>query len=55
MEKLGNEMSCKINFYETANEDIFKWKKCGQKTITEKITESLKDISEHPYYGICSP
>ena len=48
-------MSYKINFYETADEDVIKWKKSGQKTMMERITKLLKDIAEHPYYGIGKP
>ena len=29
--------------------------KSGQKTIMDRITKLLKDIAEHPYYGIGKP
>ena len=48
-------MSYRINFYETADEDVLRWKKSGQKTIMDRITKLLKDIAEHPYYGIGKP
>lgn len=48
-------MSYKINFYETADEDLVRWKKSGQKIIMDRITRLLKDIVEHPYYGIGKP
>ncbi len=48
-------MSYKINFYETADEDLVRWKKSGQKIIMDRITRLLKDVVEHPYYGIGKP
>lgn len=48
-------MNYRINFYETADEDVLRWKKSGQKTIMDRITKLLKDIAEHPYYGIGKP
>ena len=48
-------MTYRINFYETADEDVLRWKKKGQKTIMDRITKLLKDIAEHPYYGIGKP
>ena len=48
-------MTYRVNFYETADEDVLRWKKSGQKTIMDRITKLLKDIAEHPYYGIGKP
>lgn len=48
-------MSYRINFYETADEDLVRWRKSGQKIIMDKITRLLKDIAEHPYYGTGKP
>ena len=43
-------MTYRINFYETADEDVLRWKKSGQKTIMDRITKLLKDIAEHPWW-----
>lgn len=43
-------MNYRINFYETADEDIIRWKKSGQKILMDRISKLLKDIAEHPYY-----
>lgn len=48
-------MRYKITFYETADEDIARWKKSGQKIIMERISKLLKDIAKHPFYGIGKP
>ena len=48
-------MNYRINFYETADEDIIRWKKSGQKILMDRISKLLKDIAEHPYYGIGKP
>jgi toxin YoeB len=48
-------MNYRINFYETADEDIIRWKKSGQKIFMDRISKLLKDIAEHPYYGIGKP
>lgn len=44
-----------IILLEQAVADLEYWKKTGNKTIMNKITALLKDISEHPYTGIGKP
>jgi len=38
-----------------ALEDISYWKKCGNKTVQEKISTLIADIIKHPYTGIGKP
>lgn len=47
-------MSYKIAFLPRARKDFDEWKKTDEKTV-DKIKEILKDIAEHPYYGIGKP
>jgi|LAHS01.1.fsa_nt_gb toxin YoeB len=35
--------------------DLEYWKKSGNKAIMKRISELLKDISEHPFSGIGKP
>lgn len=44
-----------IKLLEQARIDLEYWKKIGNKSIMNKITALLKDISEHPYTGIGKP
>jgi toxin YoeB len=44
-----------IKLLEQAKIDLEYWKKIGNKSIMNKITALLKDISEHPYTGIGKP
>lgn len=44
-----------IKYSEQAQEDIDYWKKSGNKTVMNKITTLLRDISGHPYTGIGKP
>lgn len=47
-------MSYKITFLPQARKDFEVWKKTDEKTVA-KIKEILKDIAEHPYFGIGKP
>ena len=38
-----------------AQADLEYWKKSGNKAIMRRITDLLKDISEHPFTGIGKP
>ncbi len=38
-----------------AQTDLEYWKKSGNKAIMRRITDLLKDISEHPFTGIGKP
>ena len=44
-----------VEFTETADIDLKKWKKSGNKIIQNKITTLLNDISEHPDFGLGKP
>jgi toxin YoeB len=38
-----------------ALEDIYHWKKSGNKAVQEKISALIDDILKHPYTGIGKP
>ena len=42
-------------FTETADEDVARWKKSGQKTVMNRISKLLADMQEHPVTGIGKP
>ena len=44
-----------IAFSETAQKDIDFWKKSGNVAIQQRIDNLLKDIKEHPFFGIGKP
>jgi toxin YoeB len=44
-----------IAFSETAQKDIDFWKKSGNAAIQQRISDLLKDIKEHPFFGIGKP
>ena len=44
-----------IMFTETADEDVARWKKSGQKTVMNRISKLLADMQEHPVTGIGKP
>ena len=44
-----------VLFAETADEDILRWKKSGQKTLMSRISKLLADIKAHPASGIGKP
>jgi len=44
-----------VLFAETADEDILRWKKNGQKILMNRISKLLADIKEHPASGIGRP
>lgn len=44
-----------IIFSSQALDDIDYWKKSGNKTIMNKITRLLEDITAHPFTGIGKP
>lgn len=48
-------MNYKIVLTEQAVEDYRFWKSSGNKSILNKITRLLEDMSEHPYIGIGKP
>ena len=44
-----------MNFTETAEKDIDFWKQSGNTVIQQRISTLLKDIKEHPFFGIGKP
>jgi len=44
-----------ITFSETAQKDIVFWKQSGNTAIQQRISALLKDIQEHPFFGIGKP
>lgn len=48
-------MSYRIVLTRQAAEDYRFWKSSGNKSILNKITRLLEDMSEHPYIGIGKP
>ncbi|MDR0516568.1 MAG: Txe/YoeB family addiction module toxin [Fibromonadaceae bacterium] len=44
-----------IAFTGTAQKDIDFWKKSGNAVIQQRISNLLKDIKEHPFFGIGKP
>ena len=44
-----------IAFSETAEKDIDFWKKSGNAAIQQRISNLLKNIKEHPFFGIGKP
>ena len=47
-------MSYKIAFLPRARKDFDEWKHTDEKTA-ERIKVILRDIAEHPFYGIAKP
>ena len=45
----------RIQFAETADEDLDYWKMSGQLTIQTKISRLLEDIRNHPLTGLGKP
>jgi toxin YoeB len=44
-----------IAFTESAQKDLGFWKKSGNTIIQQRISNLLKDIKEHPFFGIGKP
>lgn len=44
-----------IEFHKKALKDIDYWKKSGNETIMNRISELLEDIKLHPFYGKGKP